>query len=240
MGACGCGDHAGGWKFPGPSGSWYLLQYYAGCEYCDNGPGWLISRFEGEDLDLWGILDEPDLPLSDNGDVPIWCIEPEEAQQLAANGFEDEDSGLPEVIRAAGATHRRWVEEIANPRRNAGSRFVPIDIVSLESRDPRTGPWHAAYIVCSQCLYSAAGVWPDDHMLQCPKCGDDRVGAWAEPPLVEVAMHRLRRLRDIGPDQCPHCAEIMSAASKREGAIQICSECGLRHERPFCEGEQLP
>ena len=59
MGACGCGDYHGGFKFPGPRGVVYTVAVYPGCSVCDAPAGVMLHRFVGKEDAMWHENDEP-------------------------------------------------------------------------------------------------------------------------------------------------------------------------------------
>ena len=75
MGACGCGDFQGHYKFSGPEDITYVLQVYTGCRSCDTPAGVIIYAMDPEELGLWGAEDLPDLPFT-NGDASIPVLHP--------------------------------------------------------------------------------------------------------------------------------------------------------------------
>lgn len=45
MGACGCGDFRGDFRFPAPDGDIYVLDMYSGCRDCHTPAGIVVYRF---------------------------------------------------------------------------------------------------------------------------------------------------------------------------------------------------
>jgi hypothetical protein len=71
MGSCGCGDYAGEFKLPGPDGSVYVIQRYAGCNYCMSPAGVIVYKMLLLDGDPWETSKLPDLPFGhDAGGEP--------------------------------------------------------------------------------------------------------------------------------------------------------------------------
>lgn len=67
MGACGCGDYQPMFRFPGPDGTVYALEVYAGCGDCATGPGVMIHRHGEEGRRDWDVDHLPELPFHDLG-----------------------------------------------------------------------------------------------------------------------------------------------------------------------------
>ena len=93
MGACGCGDFNGLFKFKGPGKSWYTLEIYGGCEYCDTPIGVILTKFKTtEALAVFGIAELPDAPfeaVDDEKQVSIPILDVEDIKKRLKQGGMD-------------------------------------------------------------------------------------------------------------------------------------------------------
>jgi hypothetical protein len=122
MGACGCCEGFGDFRFPGPNGGWYTLQIYTGCIYCDEGPGVNLSYYSLNDPMLPDVLDLPIVEIGELFGVPTvdWNAT---AKQLKKGWPEDHDVAyvaddeLPDaIIHGSHAVAQRWLKAVVYKR----------------------------------------------------------------------------------------------------------------------------
>ncbi|MDX1527023.1 MAG: hypothetical protein R3337_00260 [Gammaproteobacteria bacterium] len=67
MGECGCGNTHPDFRFPGPPGVVYGVQFYQGCRDCDTPAGVIFYRWDENDDAEWfeGVPELPFRPFSD-------------------------------------------------------------------------------------------------------------------------------------------------------------------------------
>jgi hypothetical protein len=82
MGQCGCADGFGMFSFPGPDGTVYTFDTYAGCRDCDTPAGITIHRYRGSMLEFLQDDEPPPLPFrgvaddTEYGCFPLSMIDP--------------------------------------------------------------------------------------------------------------------------------------------------------------------
>ena len=112
MGACGCGDFQGDFKFQGPGDLVYVLQVYGGCEDCHTPAGVILYAMTPEDQVLWDVSHIPDLEIRDEGS----CIPVLDPKRLCDGLMEyikgSAEEGLAEGMRdfrlAVNETFNEW------------------------------------------------------------------------------------------------------------------------------------
>ena len=118
MGACGCCNGFGDFRFAGPNGGWYTLQIYTGCTYCDEGPGVNLSFYPTDSPMLPEVLDLPVVEIGEIFGVPTtdWATT---AQQLKENWPDNNDvtylaeDELPDaIVHGAQAIAQRWLRQV--------------------------------------------------------------------------------------------------------------------------------
>lgn len=88
MGMCGCISSANvpGARFAGPDGSWYVIEYYTGCDYCMEMPGIMLSHYEPGDA----MFDVMELPIIKPG--PMYLLPTSDVEKIKNKiGQLDED-----------------------------------------------------------------------------------------------------------------------------------------------------
>lgn len=95
MGACGCGDFQGDFKFKGPGNDYYILQVYPPCAYCETPAGVIIYRMGKTDQTMWRVDEIPEVKILDIG-TAIWVLD---AEKFKRNDiFEDMDTDVDHAL----------------------------------------------------------------------------------------------------------------------------------------------
>jgi len=123
MGACGCCDGFGDFRFPGPNGGWYTLQIYTGCVYCDEGPGVNLGFYSPGDPAFDHILELPEVQIGELFGVPTtdWnetakAIKREWADDNNVTHVVEEE--LPNaIIHGAHAVAQRWIKAVVHGKK---------------------------------------------------------------------------------------------------------------------------
>ena len=72
MGICGCGDFQPDFKFKGPGDTWYVVQSYPSCNYCDTPAGIILYHFDAQDAEMWDLAHiKEEKILSDGTYLPV-------------------------------------------------------------------------------------------------------------------------------------------------------------------------
>jgi len=73
MGQCGCGNFNGIARIKAPNKTWYVIQIYPGCRYCDTSAGVLLHQMTSKELkEDWDCEDLPVLEVSPYGlNIPV-------------------------------------------------------------------------------------------------------------------------------------------------------------------------
>ena len=127
MGSCGGGDAGGEFKLPGPDGSVYVVQRYAGCQECRSPAGVVIYKMLLLDGDAWGAREIPDLALGQDG-----------------GGDTDGDGEI--LIPVANAEEfaprlRPWLEEHWEEYLDIGDEILNVDQLAHLVEDGLMGTW---------------------------------------------------------------------------------------------------
>jgi hypothetical protein len=113
MGACGCGDYQGEFKFKGPGNITYVMQIYESCDYCDTPAGVILYAFdpdEAKHLDVASLREEK--ITSDGIAIPV--IHPKNLMQTIVESIEAciEDGISGEFRSAVWKTRKEWAERV--------------------------------------------------------------------------------------------------------------------------------
>ena len=101
MGACGCGDFQGDFKFPGPGNITYVLQVYPPCNYCETPAGIILYAMSPDDCNDWGVDAMPEINIKDVGTL-ISVIHPKELMTTIIQGIESYiEEGINDVFTSA-------------------------------------------------------------------------------------------------------------------------------------------
>jgi len=120
MGACGCCEGVGDFRFAGPRGGWYTLAIYTGCKYCDEGPGVNLSYYFKDDPEFPEILTLPEINIGELFGVPTvdWNAT---AKELKKNWPDDSDVAyaaddeLPDaIILGSAEVAERWLKAVVH------------------------------------------------------------------------------------------------------------------------------
>lgn len=94
MGECGCGVSNPGLKFPGPDGTWYILEFYGGCRDCEAPAGVVVRHHKTqESIEDFDVENHPELvwirQCEDYAESPIAVVDQTKLRELIKAAFVD-------------------------------------------------------------------------------------------------------------------------------------------------------